>query len=126
MISKGLNIIERKDSVENKVEAVWCNAYAKELSFIIGSVYIPPDGKDAMTKFLRSLERIMMKTDIPIIVTGDFNASHSLWHNSSNNILGQLLHDFLITKDLTILTDCSTTRKDRIIDLTITNSSFAR
>ena len=68
----------------------------------------------------------MMKTDIPIIVTGDFNASHSLWHNSSNNILGQLLHDFLITKDLTILTDCSTTRKDRIIDLTITNSSFAR
>ena len=33
---------------------------------------------------------------------------------------------FLITKDLTILNDCSATRKDRIIDLTITNSSFAR
>ena len=94
MISKGLNIIERKDLVEDKVEAVWCNVYAKELSFIIGSVYNPPNDKDAMTKFLRSLERIMLKTDIPIIVTGDFNASHSLWYNSGNNILGQLLHDF--------------------------------
>ena len=98
----------------------------KELSFIIGSVYIPPNDKDAMTKFFRSLERIILKTDMPIIVTGDFNASHSLWHNRSNNILGQLLHDFLLTKDLTILNDCSATRKDRIIDLTITDSSFAR
>ena len=126
MVSKGLKMIERKDLVEDKVEAVWCNVYAKELSFIIGSVYIPPDNKDAMTKFFRSLERIKLKTDMPIIVTGDFNASHSLWHNRSNNILGQLLHDFLLTKDLTILNDCSATRKDRIIDLTITDSSFAR
>ena len=115
-----------KDLVEDKVEAVWCNVYAKDLSFIIGSVYIPPDDKDAMNNFLRSLQSIMSKTDIPIIVTGDFNASHSLWHNKSNNILGQILHDFLITKDLTILNDSSTTRNDRIIDLTITNNMFAR
>ena len=78
MVSKGLKMIERKDLVEDKVEAVWCNVYAKELSFTIGSVYIPPEDKDAMTKFFRSLERIMLKTDIPIIVTGDFNGSHSL------------------------------------------------
>ena len=87
-------MIERKDLLEDKAEAVWCNVYAKELSFIIGSVYIPPEDKDAITKFFRSLERIMLKTDIPIIVTGDFNASHSLWHNRNNNILGQFLHDF--------------------------------
>ena len=68
----------------------------------------------------------MTKIDIPIIVTGNFNASHLLWHNKSNNILGQISHDFLITKDLTILNDSSTTRNDRIIDLTITNNMFAR
>ena len=29
MISKSLKMIERKDLVEDKVEVVWCNVYAK-------------------------------------------------------------------------------------------------
>ena len=98
MISKSIKIIERKDLVEDKVEAVWCNVYAKDLSFIIGSVYIPPDDKDAMNNFLRSLQSIMSKIDIPIIVTGDFNASHLLWHTKATIFFGRYCMIFLLQK----------------------------
>ena len=43
--------------------------------FIIGSVYMSPDDKDATNNFLRNLQSFMTTTDIPIDVTGDFKCS---------------------------------------------------
>ena len=56
-----------------------------------------------------------------IILTGDLNAKHPLWYNSTTNKLGEILGDFLLTSDsdLLLVNDDSRTYKDSVIDLTI-------
>ena len=122
MINKQLKIIERKDLKRNDVEAVWCNIYNNDLQILLCSVYIPPGNVDNMKGFFRSLDDVLKNENLPIMITGDFNAHHPAWQDKTENVLGKMLHEYLINKPISILNNSVPTRKDKIIDLTISSN----
>ena len=66
---------ERKDLFNKDLEAVWCNIYNEESSFVFGSVYIPPESVDKAKLFLEVVSKLLCQ-NLPVIITGDFNAHH--------------------------------------------------
>ena len=54
------------------------------------------------------------------MITRDFNAHHPAWQDKPENVLGKMLHEYLINKPISILNNSVPTRKYKIIDLTIT------
>ena len=122
MISKKLKIIERKDLIRNDVEAVWCNIFNDESKILVGSVYVPPNNTESLKGFFKSLNSIIQQEKLPVIITGDFNAHHPEWQDGVENDLGKLLHEYLINKPISILNNSMPTRKNKIIDLTLSSS----
>ena len=57
-------------------------------------------------------------------MAGDFNASHQLWFGNTFNVIVNILHDYLVTSDLTVINNSSPTRKDKVIDLTIVSNAI--
>ena len=124
MISKSQKIFERKDLYDVNVEAVWCNVYTKEVNFLVGSIYIPPNNSKALKSLMKVIERIVLQP-LPVILIGDFNAHHPYWNDNTSNKLGNELFEFLSDKDLTPMNNDSPTRKDKIIDLTIVSNNLS-
>ena len=124
MISKHVKVYERKEFRREKIEAVWCNVYSNQGSFVVGSVYIPPNDSKSLKVLFGILEKLRNES-LPIMLIGDFNAHHPYWFDSSANKLGNELHEFIVDKDLVVLNTAEPTRKDRIIDLTIVSTSFS-
>ena len=124
MISKHVKVYERKEFRREKIEVVWCNVYSNQGSFVVGSVYIPPNDSKSLNVLFGILEKLRNES-LPIMLIGDFNAHHPYWFDSSANKLGNELHEFIVDKDLVVLNNAEPTRKDRIIDLTIVSTSFS-
>ena len=61
---------------------------------------------------------------ITVIITGDFNASHQLWFGNTSNVIGSILHDYLVTSNFAVINNSSPTRKDKVIDLTIVSNAI--
>ena len=99
MISKHVKVYERKEFRREKIEAVWCNVYSNQGSFVVGSVYIPPNDSKSLKVLFGILEKLRNES-LPIMLIGDFNAHHPYWFDSSTNKLGNELHDFIVDKDL--------------------------
>ena len=124
MISKNCKIFERKDMKRDGLEAVWSNIYTDQGSFVIGSVYIPPNDSKGLKELFKVVDELREKT-MPIILIGDFNAHHQYWHGENANKLGNELFEYLSDKDLSVMNTEQPTRKDKIIDLTIVSNVAA-
>ena len=124
MISKNCKIFERKEMKRDGLEAVWSNIYTDQGSFVIGSVYIPPNDSKGLKELFKVVDELREKT-MPIILIGDFNAHHQYWHGENANKLGNELFEYLSDKDLSVMNTEQPTRKDKIIDLTIVSNVVA-
>lgn len=60
-----------------------------------------------------------------VALIGDFNAHHQYWQDKSENKLGELLQEYVESKDLAILNYGIPTKKDNIIDLTVVSGRFS-
>ena len=115
MIAKDVKIYERKDLRSDGVEAVWSNVYAREGSFVVGSIYVPPCDSKSLKVLFTVVEKVL-REPLPIVLIGDFNAHHPYWFDKDANKLGTELFDFLADKNLQVINNSQPTRKDRIID----------
>ena len=108
--------------IRNDVEAVWCNIFNDESKILVGSVYVPPNNTESLKGFFKSLNSIIQQEKLPVIITGDLNAHHPEWQDGVENDLGKLIHEYLINKPISILNNSMPTRKNKIIDLTLSSS----
>ncbi|KAF7490419.1 Putative protein in type-1 R1DM retrotransposable element [Sarcoptes scabiei] len=91
---------------------------------VICNVYIEPNTISSHhIEFLRDL----LKTyeNVPLILTGDFNARHTLWNDRIINKHGECIYDLIIEFDLFLHNNknatCLTINGTSIIDLTLSN-----
>ena len=94
-------------------------------SLIICNVYIEPNSltSDQINLLSNLLDTFKHQ---PIILTGDFNSRHHLWHDTTTNnqgiILAELINDYELSIHNTKDPTCITTNGSSIIDLTLTNN----
>lgn len=67
---------------------------------MIINTYAPP--KEEIEITLNTIESLM-KIDDPTIVAGDFNSSNRTWGGPQNNARGEVLLEFITTKDLKLM-----------------------
>uniref|UniRef100_A0A834VCU7 Endonuclease/exonuclease/phosphatase domain-containing protein n=1 Tax=Sarcoptes scabiei TaxID=52283 RepID=A0A834VCU7_SARSC len=92
---------------------------------IISNIYIEPNTiTDSHIETLRNLLRDY--DNYPLVLSGDFNARHILWHDRIINKQGEYICELINDFDLQIHNDnsptCMTENGVSIIDLTLTNS----
>uniref|UniRef100_A0A834VF46 Reverse transcriptase domain-containing protein n=1 Tax=Sarcoptes scabiei TaxID=52283 RepID=A0A834VF46_SARSC len=93
---------------------------------VLSTVYINPNSiEPEHLTTLRNLLKTYEKT--PVILSGDFNARHTLWNDRIINKHGQLICDLINELELQIHNNSKTTcftdsGGESIIDLTLTNS----
>ena len=92
---------------------------------IISSIYIEPNSLNH--NHIQILKSILHTfSNLPIILAGDFNARHPLWHdhttNNNGNKLAELIDDFELYIHNNHSPTCITPLGSSIIDLTITNN----
>ena len=90
VVNNKVKVIERKDLEKDNLEAVWCEICFEKDNILFGSVYISPNENDAMSSYFEQINHIL-NLNTNIIVTGDFNAKHQLWHNNDSNNVGKRL-----------------------------------
>lgn len=101
--------------------------FSPQSVFIILSVYLPSN--QDITDHLQKIQTIIdHNIDLPIIISGDFNSSHTLWNSNSNTHRGSLIFDLIYQSDLTILTTPNPSYqhndgRNSFIDLTLYNSN---
>ncbi|KPM05827.1 hypothetical protein QR98_0042990, partial [Sarcoptes scabiei] len=91
---------------------------------IVSNIYIKPNSISAMhVDKIRDL--FNSYSQFPIILSGDLNARHTLWHDRKVNKHGEIISDLINDLDLYIHNDrkptCKTINGSSIIDLTLTN-----
>ena len=94
MVNKSVKMFVRKDLHSDILEAVWVNVYSKSVNTIVGSVYVPPGKKEGLTELVKVMDTLS-KEKLPILLMGDFNASHSSWGSKKNNNLGLMMFNML-------------------------------
>ena len=123
VVNPGNKYIERKDIVDNRIEAVWCEVFINEISYLVCSVYIRPNDVDSLEIFMNILSNINHNQ---IIITGDFNAKHPAWFNNTSNQLGNKLHDFIASSNYVVINNDSPTYQNNIIDLTLAKGCHSK
>ena len=102
------------------------------------SVYSPPGGtasasRSNLSAVLSQLDVLMGNEASQVLVSGDFNAKHSEWSARFNDPQGDLLLDWIMAKNLTLLNTnsiatFSCTRGDKLfeshIDVTVATSNL--
>ena len=94
-------------------------------SLIVSNAYIEPNS--LTTEHINLLVKIInTHKNQPLIVAGDFNSRHPLWHDNTANPQGIALSDLINDFELDIHNNkeptCITTNGSSIIDLTLTNN----
>ncbi|KAF7492646.1 Putative protein in type-1 R1DM retrotransposable element [Sarcoptes scabiei] len=91
---------------------------------IISNVYIEPN---TISSFHIDILKNLLTTheNVPLIITGDFNARHTMWHdriiNRHGEIIYELINDFNLYPHNDKNPTCLTINGTSIIDLTLTN-----
>ncbi|KAF7489848.1 Retrovirus-related Pol polyprotein from type-1 retrotransposable element R1 [Sarcoptes scabiei] len=98
--------------------------HLQQSPLIVSTVYIEPN---SISSIHENLVRKLFKTyeNVPLIVSGDFNARHTMWHNRITNKHGEVIYEIMNDFDLYLHNDqrptCLTINGSSIIDLTLTN-----
>lgn len=95
-VKNHLNYINITTPIQNCVDATGISLLIPgEPQLIFFSVYLPPKGN--ASDILVDLQRLLA-LDVNVILSGDFNAHHSLWNCSHVNDHGKMIYDFLCTQ----------------------------
>ncbi|OTF71107.1 hypothetical protein BLA29_001346, partial [Euroglyphus maynei] len=77
--------------------------FSNQRNFIILSVYLPPNTD--ISNHLQQIDSFLAQhIDTPVIISGDFNSSHTLWNNNINTHRGSQIFQLIYEHDLTVLT----------------------
>ncbi|KAF7496158.1 Putative protein in type-1 R1DM retrotransposable element [Sarcoptes scabiei] len=92
---------------------------------IISNIYIEPN--TMIDEHIETLRNLLKDYEhLPLILAGDFNARHTLWHDRIVNKHGELICELINDFDLQIHNEnsptCITDNGNSIIDLTLSNS----
>ena len=82
--------------------------FAREGSFVVGSIFIPPSDSKSLKVLFKVIEKIL-REPLPIVLI-DFNAHHSYWFDKDANKLGTELFDFLADKILQVTNNSQPTQ----------------
>lgn len=99
------------------------------LSIIVVNTYLEPDS--ITQAHIHWINNLLLNFDNqPVIISGDMNARHSLWNDTTNNRHGNMLAELISDWNLTIHNNsgatCVTPSGNSIIDLTLTNNAATR
>ena len=112
------------------IDSVWGIVTGKAFRFIIGSVYLKLNYKNAVSDLLGMLERAkslsaQLKAE-GVITFGDFNARHQMWGDNTENSYGKQLVNELNFRDYTIMSSIKPTflsdNGNSLIDFVITST----
>ena len=99
--------------VTKELDSTWCLAVIDNKRLIIGNVYVKLNYRNAIQDLIQMLKTAQSKAKklkaFGIILTGDFNARHVLWHDEVNNDYGHKLVDQLDHTDFSIVSASSPT-----------------
>lgn len=132
MIKKDIDFTELNLGLTSVLEYQATLIHASKRVLLINA-YLPggADRQDIKANFLIDLKNILLKYDIPIILTGDLNAKHRLWNNTKANEAGKILLNFTRTFNFMILfpsdptyAPMSNKKSPSTIDLIITNGKI--
>ena len=91
-----------------QLDSAWCLAVINNKRFIVGSVYVKLNHSTAITETIKMLKAAQTKRAklkaCGVILTGDFNARHSLWGDHVDNPYGRQLVDELDHTEFSIVT----------------------
>lgn len=104
-IRKDLTYVEHTLSPNDTNEYIAVTIRKGGICFTVITGYIPPRA----TFDAQRLADILWQTPSPHLLTGDFNAHHSLWGSTKNNARGKALFEIMLNYDLVILNDGSPT-----------------
>lgn len=108
-----------------------CVLFQTQTPFLLCSVYYSRNA-DNLLEELSHLERLIEEyNELPIIITGDFNAWHSTWGSQLDDRRGEEILEFLCSNLLILMNDGLAPTFDNdgrqsYIDLTMTNNNAAR
>nr|XP_027201524.1 uncharacterized protein LOC113795535 [Dermatophagoides pteronyssinus] len=123
-------VITNKSLIINLIHEFSCS-FATTISIqcidrfiIICNIYIRPN--EICTEHIEFIENIINKyRNTPLIISGDFNARHLLWHDKIINRNGTKIFDIIDKHNLIIHNNkektCQTSNGNSIIDITLTN-----
>jgi hypothetical protein len=125
--------LESISQLSKNLDSCWGLVVAQKKRFIFGNVYVKLNHKAAIPEVMKMLAAAKQKqTQLKasgIILTGDFNARHQSWGDSSSNYYGKILAESLNNTDYSICTSQSPTflcsNGSSFIDLNIVSNNLA-
>ena len=122
-----LSKLKEINEVSKQIDASWGLGVIDNKRYILGSVYMKLGYPNAIEEVIEMLNKayISMKKlkAAGIILTGDFNARHVSWGDSTNNLYGNKLIEKLDTSKFSVITSSTPTflaaNGSSFIDLTI-------
>lgn len=90
--------------INTTLQAVACRISTPQ-PITVCSIYLPPSSTWTSTEVLS----LVTQLPPPVLLVGDFNAQHTLWGCSSTNRKGHEVADFILTSNLCLLNDKTTT-----------------
>lgn len=80
-------------ALQTPLEAVSVRAILFNKLITICSIYIPPNYQLRKTEFYSLIDQLPE----PFVITGDFNAHHTIWGDSRCDTRGRLIENFLVS-----------------------------
>ena len=95
------------------IDTVWCIVTGKAFRYIIGSIYLKLNCKDAVSDLFQMLEKakqlsVQLKAK-GVIAFGDYNARHKMWGDMVENSYGSKISSELNFQDFTIMSSLKPT-----------------
>ena len=117
--------------LSKNIDSAWSIVTGKAFRFIVGSVYLKLNYKDAVKDLLSMLDSakklsVQLKAK-GVIVLGDYNARHQMWGDTTENSYGKQLATELKFQDYTIISSAEPTflsdNGNSLIDFMITSTA---
>ena len=113
------------------IDSAWSIVTGKAFRFIVGSVYLKLNYKDAVKDLLAMLESAKkLSTQLNakgVIAFGDYNARHQMWGDNTENSYGKQIATELKFQDYTIISSAEPTflsdNGNSLIDFMITSTA---
>ena len=81
---------EKEKSLLSKPSMIeWIYICHKSYSFLVGCIYIHPEANEADWQIISKSINIVITSKQPFFLLGDFNARHTLWQDSIENLNGK-------------------------------------
>ena len=119
--------------ISKEIDSAWGLAIMNKKRYIVGSIYVKLNYQNAIKDTIALLNKASLTArqmkSCGVILSGDFNARHTVWGDSTTNEYGKLLFDQLDHQKFTVLTSTTPTflckNGSSHIDLLIVSNNIA-